>query len=130
MDLSAHNRSTGETPVLQLGDSEKASDGSFWGRWLDGVAKAQADQPHWMPPIVTSSGELIQQFRYDMSWQTPTKGTGTLANYGYARGLEVIPFEPFEVQIAAPPYQVKEGTKAADGFADWPFLTLKYRALS
>jgi hypothetical protein len=108
------------TPTLTGSESS----GDFLDRWLAGVARAQADQPHWMPPIVTVSGQLLQQVRYDISWQTPTTGHGTLTNYGYNRGLEIIPFEPLEVQVAAPPYQVKEGTRAAEGFTDWPFFSI------
>ena len=47
-----------------------------WVRaWLRRVDAARASQPHFTAPIVTTHVILVQQYRYDMSWQQdPTGG--------------------------------------------------------
>src|SRR3981081_1744960 len=70
--------------------------------WLRKVDKARASQPHFVSPIVTTHVMLVEQYRYDMSWQQdPTGGTIT-SNYGASRGLEIIPTTRLEVGIFPP----------------------------
>jgi hypothetical protein len=34
------------------------------------VSKTQAEQPHWITPVNTTTPRLEQEFRYDIQWQT------------------------------------------------------------
>jgi hypothetical protein len=71
---------------------------------------------------------LVQQYRYDMSWQQdPTGGTIT-ANYGSGRGLEIIPTTRLEVGISPPPYLVHQSNQR-DGIGDLAWQ-VKFRAFS
>src|SRR5437879_6144685 len=96
--------------------------------WLRHVDEARASQPHFVSPIVTTHVLLVQQFRYDMSWQQdPTGGTIT-SNYGASRGLEIIPTARLEVGIFPPSYVVHQ-SKTPDGFGDLAWQ-VKFRAFS
>src|SRR5258708_7054663 len=96
--------------------------------WLRKVDQARASQPHFVSPIVTNHVLLVQQFRYDMSWQQdPTGGTVT-SNYGASRGLEVIPTTRLEVGLFPPSYLVHQ-SKTQDGFGDFSWQ-VKFRAFS
>jgi len=96
--------------------------------WLRKVDEVRANQPHFVSPIVTTHVLLVQQFRYDMSWQQdPTVNTIT-SNYGASRGLEIIPTTRLEVGIFPPSYVVHQ-SKTPDGFADLAWQ-VKFRAFS
>jgi hypothetical protein len=96
--------------------------------WLRKVDEARASQPHFVAPIVTTHVMLVEQYRYDMSWQQdPTGGTVT-SNYGTSRGLEIIPTTRLEVGIFPPGYLVHQ-SKTGDGFGDLSWQ-VKYRAFS
>jgi len=96
--------------------------------WFRKVDEARANQPHYVSPIVTTHVLLVQQFRYDMSWQQdPTGGTVT-SNYGGSKGLEIIPTTRLEVGLFPPPYQVHQ-SKTPDGFGDFSWQ-VKFRAFS
>jgi hypothetical protein len=96
-------------------------------KWTRTVDKARASQPHYVAPLVTTHVLLVEQFRWDSSWQTNANGSGT-ANYGNERGLEIIPNTHIEVQVAPPPYIVHTGA-TPDGFADLSMF-FKYRIAS
>ena len=110
------------------------SDENDWvHRWLSTVDKTKTLQPHYVAPLITTHVLLVQQFRYDMYWQEDTGGNWA-ANYGAAKGLEIIPNSRIEVQVGVPPYIVHE-TSVPDGFGDVslsssfaPFLRLKEKA--
>src|SRR5438309_9672199 len=57
--------------------------------WLRKVDEVRANQPHFVSPIVTTHVLLVQQFRYDVSWQQDPTGNTTTSNYGGSRGLEI-----------------------------------------
>jgi len=96
--------------------------------WLRKVDEARASQPHYVSPIVTTHVLLVQQYRYDMSWQQdPTGGTVT-SNYGASRGLEIIPTARLEVGIFPPGYLVHQ-SNTPDGFGDFSWQ-VKFRAFS
>jgi hypothetical protein len=93
------------------------------------VSKTQAEQPHWITPLATTTPRLEQEFRYDILWQTNGAGV-TSESYGAGKGLELIPQEHVEVILVAPPvYIVHNNPKMRDGFGDWGFL-VKYRILA
>jgi len=96
--------------------------------WMRKVDQARASQPHFVSPIVTTHVMLVEQYRYDMSWQQdPTGGTVT-SNYGASRGLEIIPTTRLEVGIFPPGYLVHQ-SKTPDGIGDLSWQ-VKYRAFS
>ncbi|HEU5451339.1 MAG TPA: hypothetical protein VFU76_05110 [Terriglobales bacterium] len=95
--------------------------------WMERVARTQAEQPHWITPLATTTPRLEQEFRFDMQWlQT---ATGTTTNYGVSKGLELIPAERVEVILGVPAYLAHTQPGAVDGWSDWSWL-VKYRLLS
>src|SRR5271167_2558686 len=92
-----------------------AQDG-FFADWFDMVSATQAEQPHWITPLATTTPRLEQEFRYDIQWQTHNNGV-TTDNYGVSKGLEIIPATKFEVILAVPPYVVNN-PDSKDGFGD------------
>ncbi|HKR32068.1 MAG TPA: hypothetical protein VJT08_16420 [Terriglobales bacterium] len=102
--------------------------GQFVEQWQDRVSQTQANQPHWITPLVTVTPRLEQEFRFDILRQlTPS---GELVNVGGGKGLELIPSRNIEIIIAAPPaYLVHNNPAIKDGFGDESFL-LKYRLAS
>ena len=109
-------------------DPAKSSDENDWvHRWLSTVDRTKALQPHYVAPLITTHVLLVQQFRYDMYWQEDSSGNWA-ADYGAAKGLEIIPNSRIEVQVGVPPYMVHE-TSVPDGFGDVS-LFIKFRAFS
>jgi hypothetical protein len=104
-----------------------AQDGYF-SNWFDRVRRTQAEQPHWITPLSTTTPRLEQEVRYDQLWQVNAKG-GTTDNFGGGKGLELIPFRNVEVIFNAPPYLAHNNPAVHDGFGDMAFL-VKYRMLS
>ena len=100
----------------------------YFANWFDRVEKAQAEQPHWITPIVTVTPRLEQEFRYDQIWQSRPQGQ-VLYSYGGGKGLELIPTENTEVILGIPAYQTRDHGSDTDGWADWNLL-FKYRILS
>ena len=110
-------------------DSVSNNDDSGWVRaWMKIAAKARASQPHFVAPIVTTHVMLVQQYRYDMSWQQDPNGATLTSNYGSSRGLEIIPSSRLEVGIFPPSYIVHQ-TSTPDGFTDLSYQ-VKFRAFS
>ena len=99
-----------------------------WVRaWMRKVDKVRASQPHFVSPIITTHVMLVQQFRYDMSWQQDPGGTST-SNYGMSKGLEIIPLSRLEVGIFPPNYLAHQ-LSVPNGFGDFSFQ-VKFRGFS
>ncbi len=98
---------------------------NYFENWFPRVSKTQAEQPHWITPLFTTTPRLEEEFRADITW-TPTV-SGDSLNYFGGKGLELIPTERTEIILGMPPYQVP--VKGLDGFGNIP-LTLKYRFLT
>ena len=97
--------------------------------WQARVTQTQAEQPHWVTPLVTVTPRLEQEFRFDILRQR-TPGGEDLLNLGGGKGLELIPSRRIEIIIAAPPpYLIHHDRNIKDGFGDETFL-LKYRVAS
>jgi hypothetical protein len=117
----------GQDPSQQ--DTDNNDDNAGWLRaWKRVTDKARASQPHFVAPIVTTHVMLVQQFRYDMSWQRDPSGGTITSNYGDSRGLEIIPATRLEVGLFPPPYIVHQ-SNVRDGFADFSYQ-VKFRAFS
>ena len=91
------------------------------------VSATQAEQPHWVTPLVTVTPRLEQELRADFVHQYNTKGF-TIWNYGNGKGLELIPERHTELILNVPPF-FNRSNGAQDGFGDISFLT-KYRFYS
>ena len=105
-----------------------ASGGDFISRWFARVSQAQAEQPHWMTPLVTVTPRLEEEFRYDQSFESSPDGK-RLDSYGGGKGLELIPAENVEVILGIPAWEAHNKPAGEDGFADDSFL-VKYRWMS
>ena len=132
---SADESSPNSTAVAQSGSNQNDANGSNsvhqedWVQaWMRKVAEARASQPHFVSPIVTTHVMLVQQYRYDMSWQQDPVGATVTSNYGGSRGLEIIPARRLEVGIFPPGYLVHQ-SNIPDGFGDLSFQ-VKFRAFS
>lgn len=100
----------------------------FVDNWFARVARTQAEQPHWVTPLVTVTPRLEQEWRSDVISQSQPHGQSTL-NYGGGKGLELIPSERIEIILGVPAYVEHNHSKVRDGFGDMNFL-VKYRLLS
>jgi hypothetical protein len=101
----------------------------FTEEWQSRVSQTQAEQPHWITPLVTVTPRLEQEFRFDVLRERTTT-RDDLVNLGAGKGLELIPSRRIEIIIAAPPpYLIHNSPAIKDGFGDESFL-LKYRLLS
>ena len=99
--------------------------GGYFANWFNRVDKTQAQQPHWITPLFTTTPRLEEEFRSDITW-TPATG-GESLNYGSGKGLELIPTDHTEIILGVPPYQVPAEGPAGGG--NIPLL-LKYRLLA
>lgn len=103
--------------------------GGFLDRYFAQVDKTQAEQPHWITPLFTTTPRLEEEVRYDAQWQSRPKNVD-FTNYGVSKGLELIPLEQVEVIVGIPAYEVKKSpTSTERGWADETFL-VKFRAIS
>jgi hypothetical protein len=103
-------------------------DNGWLHTWLTAVDKARASQPHFIAPIVTTHVILVQQYRYDMSWQQDSPGPRISSNYGASRGLEIIPTTRLEVGVSPPNYIAHQSSQS-DGIGDLAWQ-VKFRAFS
>jgi hypothetical protein len=96
----------------------------FIDNWQARASATQAEQPHWVTPLVTVTPRLEQELRTDILRQITPTHTETW-NYGNGKGLELIPTRHIELIFNVPPY-IQHNSAAKDGFGDTTFL-LKYR---
>lgn len=89
-------------------------------RYQARVSATQAQQPHWVTPLVTVTPRLEQELRSDFVHQYNTKAQ-TIWNLGNSKGLELIPERHTEIIVNAPPF-FDRSTGAQDGFGDVSFL--------
>lgn len=104
------------------------SQDGYFSQWFDRVHETQAEQPHWITPLATTTPRLEEEMRYDQLWQVNARGV-TTDNYDGGKGLELIPFKKVEVILNAPPYLAHNNPAVQDGFGDIAFL-VKFRMLS
>ena len=88
---------------------------SFLARYQARVSATQAEQPHWVTPLVTVTPRLEQEVRSDFVRQTNTKLENTW-NFGNSKGLEIIPQRHLELLFNFPPFIAHQ--KGNDGFGD------------
>ena len=96
--------------------------------WLATAAKAQATQPDWLSPLVTTSGRLKQEFRYDV-WDQPSGAGNRPYQFGGGKGLEFITSSRIQLLLGVPTYILQSSSGPHGGFGDLP-LMLKFRIAS
>lgn len=96
--------------------------------WFDRVARTQAEQPHWITPLVTVTPRLEEEFRFD-SYAQRDADAFTTGSIGGGKGLELIPSERVEVILGMPAYMLHTRPGANNGLSDVSFL-LKYRLVA
>jgi hypothetical protein len=114
--------------VAQSGSGSSCPVLDYFADWYVRVDKTRAEQPHWAPPVATTSPALQEVLRYDIMQQS-LKGGRTLTTFGSGKGLEFIPTERIQFIIGLPSWQSENTTPRKDGWADESFL-MKYRLLS
>lgn len=99
--------------------------GSFFDRYQARVSATQAEQPHWVTPLVTVTPRLEQELRADVVRQTNAKLYDTW-NFDNGKGLEIIPERHIELLFNLPPFLAHGQPHVQDGFGDVTFNS-KYR---
>jgi hypothetical protein len=126
----AADQSPAATPAPMPAAPPETSVGDYFDNWFTRANEAQAEQPHWMTPLVTVTPRLEEEVRYDQYWEKRGNGS-TLDIFDAGKGLELIPTETNEVLINPPAYQFKGHTGTpANGWLDDQFLVVKQRLLS
>ncbi|MGH7934415.1 MAG: hypothetical protein ACREQN_14815 [Candidatus Binataceae bacterium] len=100
----------------------------YFANWFTRVSRTQAEQPHWITPLITVTPRLEEEIRYDQSWQSQPRG-GAIDNYGSGKGIELIPAERIETILGIPNWISRNRPRGTDGWADETFL-MKYRILA
>ena len=94
--------------------------------WLDAVSAEQAEQPHWVTPLVTVTPRLEQEYRVD-DLDTRLASGAWANNLGNGKGLELIaPGLPVELAVSGPGYISSTDVHHHQGYTDSSFL-LKWR---
>jgi hypothetical protein len=106
------------------GTASSSQTGTFIERYQARVSATQAEQPHWITPLVTVTPRLEQEFRTDFVHQYNSKAFA-IWNYGNSKGLELVPERHIEILINVPPF-FNRSNGASDGFGDMSFNS-KYR---
>lgn len=104
--------------------AQNGQGGSFIERYQARVSATQAEQPHWITPLVTVTPRLEQEMRADFVHQYNPKGFAVW-NYGNGKGLELIPERHIELLFNVPPF-LSRSNGESDGFGDVSFNS-KYR---
>ena len=105
--------------------AQAAGTGNWWQRYEARVSATQAEQPHWVTPLVTVTPRLEQEIRTDFVRQINTKLVTTW-NFDNSKGLEIIPERHIELLFNAPPFIAHDAKGSKDGFGDVSFNS-KYR---
>jgi hypothetical protein len=66
--------------VLYVSSTSASAQDGFFADWFNMVSKTQAEQPHWITPLATTTPRLEQEFRYDIQWQTHNSGVTALTH--------------------------------------------------
>ena len=100
----------------------------YFANWFHRVDLIRAGQPHWAPPVATTSPMLQEVFRYDV-YSERLAGGRTLTSFGNSKGLEFIPGGNIQFIVGLPAWQTENTSPRKEGWADQYFL-MKYRFLA
>ncbi len=101
---------------------------SLLDRWLSLADRVQAQQPDFLSPLVTTSGRLKQEFRYDI-FEQPSPAGNRNYQFGGNKGFEFITSSRTQLLVGIPTYNVVSPNGPPGGFGDLP-LMLKVRIAS
>lgn len=132
IDWSQAQRSLAAKPQAQVPDPmtpmmDTATVSNFIAAWQARAAQVRDNQPAWSSPLIMTTGMLEQRFRFDVSEQHAGNDANTTVLDG-GKGLDLIVSNSNEVQMAAPPYDIRNAPSAKNsfsGFGDWAFLRVK-----
>ncbi len=130
LDVSGQPPPQGAAPAAPVVDSNAVS--NFIAAWQARAEQVRANQPAWSSPLITTTGMLEQRFRFDASEQHAGNGADTTVLDG-GRGLDLIVSNSNEIQIAVPPYEIRNtptGNGSFSGFGDWAFMRVKQQLAS
>jgi hypothetical protein len=108
-------------PLFAGGQTASQHSSTFLARYQKRVSATQAQQPHWVTPLVTVTPRLEQELRTDFVRQS-VAWPYVNWNYGNSKGLELIPERHTEVIFNVPPFFSREAPHSEDGFGDVSFL--------
>jgi hypothetical protein len=114
--------------IVSIAASAQQNSSSFQGfvsSYQARVSATQAEQPHWITPLVLVTPRLEQELRTDFVRQV-TPARYSTWNLGNSKGLEFIPERHIEILINVPPFIDHTAPKSKDGFGDLSFNS-KYR---
>lgn len=117
-----------ETTAQESANTEKTKKRSFFYSWLHMAAETQSRQPGWLSPLVTTSGRLKNEFRYDIWDQPSTLGNRTY-QFGGNKGVEFITSPRTQILLGVPTYTLVSPNGPPGGFGDLP-LQMKFRLAS
>jgi hypothetical protein len=118
----------GQESEGQLGSDNARKKRNVFRAWLNMADEGQSKQPDWLSPLVTTSGRLKQEFRYEI-WDQPTAGGNRNYQFGGNKGLEFITSSRTQLLIGVPTYALVSPNGPPGGFGDLP-LMLKVRIAS
>ena len=105
---------------LLVGSTAAYTQDGLIARWQARVTATLAQQPDRAPPVVSPYPQLIQVVRADF-YRTVSSTHVITWNYGFGRGINLIPLKNTEIDIFYPDY-VQHSKGAVDGFGDLGFL--------
>jgi hypothetical protein len=120
------------SPTIAAAPAEGDGLSGFLAAWAAQAARARATQPSWSSPLVTTTALLEQRVRFDIAQQHAGNGASTTVLDG-GKGVDLIVSDTNEIQIAAPPYEIRNtpsGKGEFSGFGDWAFLRVEQRLAS
>lgn len=115
-------------PPQECNEQDVTKKRNVLARWRALADNVQAEQPDWLSPLVTTSGRLKQEFRYDIGDQ-PSPGGNHTFQFGGNKGLEFITSARTQLLLGIPTYNVVSPNGPPGGFGDLP-LMLKVRIAS
>jgi len=127
---SSGTRTPGAASTALGSNANPVSD--FFADWQALVAQVRANQPTWATPLITTTGLLLHRYRFDLAEQHVGNGNQTTVLDG-GKGLDLIVSDRTEIQIAMPPYDIRNtptGQGVFSGFADWGFFRVKQQLAS
>lgn len=103
------------------GAQQVSAFGNFIANYQKRVTATQAEQPHWITPLVLVTPRLEQEVRSDFVRQVTPKGYSTW-HLGNGKGLEFIPERHTEIIVNVPSFIDHTAPGARDGFGDFSVL--------
>ena len=94
------------SPPMPDSSSSPGPVADYFKNWFQRVSATQAEQPHWITPLVTVTPRLEEEVRFDIYREEVSNGH-ILDVFGTGKGLELIPAEHVEVIIALPSWETE-----------------------